>query len=71
MYRAWCVATGVLAVYFMSGDNEEVFRRSNWKTENSKQLPDRDNASEIHLKDLSDEELEKQLGDLKRKINQS
>ena len=71
MYRAWCVATGALAVYFMSGDNKEDFRRSNYQTFNSTPDRDRDIASKIHFQDLSDEEIEKQLGELKRKRNQS
>jgi len=69
MYRAWCVATGVLVAYYMSGDNDLDFRR--FDRETNRVLLEKDIASKSHFKDLSDEELDKQIEQLRKKRTNS
>ena len=70
MYRAWCVATGGLIYYFMSAgeDNQhqQDFRRNN-SLQPQHPRPDEDQVTKAHFKDLSDEELDRQLEELKKK----
>ena len=68
MYRVWCVATGGLIYYFMSGDNQQDFRNNNTF---QPQTPcrDQDQATQEHFKHLSDEELDRQLQEMKKKRN--
>ena len=69
MYRAWCVATGGLIYYFMSGDNQQDFRKNNNSLQPLNPRADQDQITKAHFKDLSDEELDRQLGELKKKRN--
>ena len=62
------MATGGLIYYFVSGDNQQDLRKNNSLEPNNPRR-DQDQATEEHFKDLSDEELDRQLQELKKKRN--
>ena len=60
--------TGALVAYYWTGDNSEDFRRTAaWQQD--RPLAGQDKASETHFKEVSDDELERQLKLLKEKMN--
>ena len=69
MYRAWCVATGGLVWYYLSGDTKEDFRQAAWRQD--RPLPGQETAAKTHLKSLSDEDLDRQIEEIKKKRNQN
>ena len=61
------MATGGLIYYFMSSEDNQLDARRNNTLQPKYPRPDQDQATKEHFKDLSDEELDRQLQELKKK----
>lgn len=60
--------TGGLIYYFVSDNNQQDFRRNN-SLQPKHPRSEQDQVTKAHFKDLSDEELDRQLEELKKKRN--